>query len=208
MATWTRSTTRPPRTTGIVSSRACSPLAKSTVSSVGAPRSALMRASRESGSPGRSARERTRPSGSSSCSRASANSGPRNSRTSGSRSGGSGAAGSAAGTSRSTPATVKSEASRSLNICQRRSEYAATLTSKRMATTTPVYHSVSRARIERGPTVRPRPSRRSRRRGSCGRASAPAARRSCGAGSRRTRRRCCSPGRSRAPTRAARASGA
>src|SRR5215510_11522017 len=151
MATWTRSTTRPARTTGIVSSRACSPVARPTVSIVGAPRSALTRASGESGRPGRSARERTRPSGSRSCSSASANSEPRNSRTSGSRSGGSGAAGSAGGTSRSTPATVKSEASRSLNRCQRRSEYAATLTSSRMATTTPEYQSVSRARIESGP---------------------------------------------------------
>src|SRR5215471_4073406 len=151
MATWTRSTTRPARTTGIVSSRACSPVARLTVSIVGAPRSALTRASGESGRPGRSARDRTRPSGSRSCSSASANSEPRNSRTSGSRSGGSGAAGSAGGTSRSTPATVKSEASRSLNRCQRSSEYAATLTRSRMATTTPEYQSVSRARIESGP---------------------------------------------------------
>ena len=208
IATWTRSTIRPPRTTGIVSRRAASPVVSSTVSRVGAPCSAFVRASRESGSEGRSARERTRPSGSRSCISASANSGPRNPRTRGSRSGGSGEAGSAGGASRRTPATAKSEASRSLRRCQRRSEYAATLTVNEITTTTPVYQSVSRARIESGFIVRPRPSARSRRRGSCGTACAPAARRSCGEGSRHTRRRCCSRDRSRAPTRAGPASAA
>src|SRR5262249_18021231 len=150
MPTCTMSTSRPPRKIGMVRSRRGSRGGTSTVSNVRSPRPALARAVGDSDrlfARGRSARGW--PSGSRKRKSSSENSSPSRLRrmlaTSLSL-----VSWAVALVSRTTWATVSSEASRSCMRLQRRTEYETAPTTRRMARRIPLYQRVSRVRIDSG----------------------------------------------------------